>query len=332
VIAAAELLGRWGIPPDAEQRRPERGTNNTTLLISHNDARWVLRISQNLTGAQVAAEHRLLGTLRQAGLPFAVPEPVAALDGRTVIETESGPATLCRWLPGVRPDLTDLAMLTRFGTALGQLSVALRDAPAEDAPHDWRRADPLQVHPAVSDVPDLCARLEVARVDAEPLRDGARRVMRWWDSEVRAELPSQIVHGDFAASNMLIDPESGQVSAVLDFEIAGTDFRIQDPVASLGQSGALDGPDWERRVTALMSGYRSQVTLSEPELLAIPDLVLWRSIGTVLWRSGRWLRGQDPTDLVADRIEDLARSMDWLDARGQRLVSCCRESGPVTPS
>jgi len=332
VTVVAELLRRWGIPPDSYRRPTERGTNNTTLLISHNDARWVLRVSQNLTTAQVAAEHRLLGRLRRSGLPLAVPEPVPALDGSMVIETETGPATVCRWLPGVRPDLTEFGMLTRFGAALGELSVALRDVPAEDAPHDWRRADPLRVHPAVLDVPDLCARLEVARVDAEPLRDAAWRVRQWWDGGTRAELPSQVVHGDFAASNVLANPSSHEVTAVLDFEIAGTDFRVQDLVASLAQSGALDGPDWERRVMALMSGYGSRITLGEPELLALPDLVLWRSAGTVLWRAGRWLRGQDPVDLVDSRIQSLAWTMDWLDSRGQRLVSCCREAARVTPS
>ena len=314
-----DLLRRWGIPPDALQHRTERGSNNTTLFISLDDARWVLRISQNLTAAQVAAEQRLLARLRHAGLPFAVPEPVPALDGRTVIDTPDGPATLSRWLSGIRPDLADPVMMTRAGEALGQLDVALRDVPPRDAPHDWRRAEPLQVHPAVPDVPALCADLDAAGVDTTPLRDAADQVTRWFDS-ARATLPSQVVHGDFAASNMLADLETGQVTAVLDFEIAGADFRAQDLVAALIQTDALDGPDWEHQVTSFITGYGARVTLVQDEAVAVPPMVLWRAVGTVLWRAGRWRRGQDPLDLIADRIQNVATTMDWLTAHATRLV------------
>jgi homoserine kinase type II len=314
-----DVLRRWGIPPDAAARRTERGTNNTTLLISLNDDRWVLRVSQNLTTAQVAAEHRLLGRLRSAGLPFAVPEPIPALDGHTVIDTPDGPATLCRWLPGVRPDLTDPVLLARAGEALGRLDVALRDVPPRDAPHDWRRADPLAVHPAVPDVPDLCADLDAAGADTAPLRDAADRVTHWFESG-RGTLASQVVHGDFAASNMLTDPDSGQVTAVLDFEIAGADFRAQDITAALIQTDALDGPDWQDRVAALSSGYGKRVTLTKDEIAAIPHMIEWRAVGTVLWRAGRWRRGQDPLALVTDRIANVASTADWLTTHGSRLV------------
>lgn len=318
-----DLLRRWGVPADALQHRTERGTNNTTLFISLDDARWVLRVSQNLTAAQVAAEQRLLDRLRRAGLPFGVPEPVPALDGRTVIETPDGPATLSRWLSGVRPDLADPVMLARAGEALGQLDVALRGVPPRDAPHDWRRADPLEVHPAVPDVLDLWADLDAAGVPTAPLREAAEQVTRWFDS-ARGTLPSQVVHGDFAASNMLVDPESGQVTAVLDFEIAGTDFRAQDLIAALMQTEALDGPDWERRVAALISGYGRQVTLTEDEVAAVAPLLLWRAVGTVLWRAGRWRRGQDPLDLIADRVQNVAATRDWLAVHGSRLAELIR--------
>jgi Ser/Thr protein kinase RdoA (MazF antagonist) len=189
VSAIGDLLGLWGIPVAAEARRTCRGTNNTTFIIRHN-GRWVLRVSQNLSAPQVAAEHRLLERLRHAGLPFTVPEPVAALDGRTVVETGEGPATVCRWLPGVRPDFADPVMLERAGRACGQLSEALKSVPAQDAPHDWRRSDPLRVHPEVPDFPALCRELRQAGADTRALETGARRVMEWWDTS-HENLPGQ---------------------------------------------------------------------------------------------------------------------------------------------
>jgi homoserine kinase type II len=144
--APAGLLARWGIPADAELTRAERGSNNQTFAVAHGGGRWVLRISQNLSAAQARAEHRPLGRLRTAGLPFGVPEPVAALSGDTVAETPAGPATLCRWIPGVRPDLAADPALERFGRAIGLLSRALRPVAWSDAPQG-RGGDPLRAHP-----------------------------------------------------------------------------------------------------------------------------------------------------------------------------------------
>jgi Ser/Thr protein kinase RdoA (MazF antagonist) len=116
----AELLPAWRLPADAgtEIVRSDRGTNNQTFLVAQGCRRFVLRISENLSVAQVHAEQRLLRWLRRADLPFEVPEPVATTGGLTVIETAAGPATLCRWLPGVRPDLAgeELVSLVSSGS------------------------------------------------------------------------------------------------------------------------------------------------------------------------------------------------------------------------
>lgn len=142
----ADLLPAWqlGLDADTDIRRPEHGTNNQTFLVARASQRFVLRISENLSPAQVQAEQRLLGWLRRAGLPFAVPEPVAATDGKTMIETPAGPATLSRWLPGERPDFGTEPALERFGRAVGMLGQALQRVPSADAPQDWL-SSPLPV-------------------------------------------------------------------------------------------------------------------------------------------------------------------------------------------
>jgi hypothetical protein len=52
---------------------------------------------------------------RGAGLPFQVPGPVVTVAGEFVAETAAGPATPCRWIPGIRPDLTREPALRRSG-------------------------------------------------------------------------------------------------------------------------------------------------------------------------------------------------------------------------
>jgi len=176
-----ELLGRWGVARDAVLVAAERGSNNQSFVVTAPGGRWVLRISENLSLDEVRAEHRLLARLRGAGLPFEVPQPVTALDGRTVIATAAGPATLCRWIPGVRPDLADERAIEGFGRTLGLLSQALRPVPPADAPHDWR-INPLRAHPDAPGIDELCRSLTDSGVREEQaalLQSGVLYGPRW---------------------------------------------------------------------------------------------------------------------------------------------------------
>jgi homoserine kinase type II len=176
-----KLLACWGIPAGAAVARTGYGTNNHTVRVTAGARCWFLRISQNLTLAQVRAEHRLLAQLAQAGLPFAVPAPVALPDGGTVVDTPAGPVTLCEWIPGVRPDLSREAALERFGRAAAELSDALRDVAPQDTPHHWQDG-PLHAPP---DVGALARDLTAAGLDAgrvRVLRDGAEPAMAAWEA------------------------------------------------------------------------------------------------------------------------------------------------------
>jgi homoserine kinase type II len=317
-----ELLGRWGVARDAVLVAAERGSNNQSFVVTAPGGRWVLRISENLSLDEVRAEHRLLARLRGAGLPFEVPQPVTALDGRTVIATAAGPATLCRWIPGVRPDLADERAIEGFGRTLGLLSQALRPVPPADAPHDWR-VNPLRAHPDAPGIDELCRSLTDSGVREEQaalLKTAASRVAAWWPAAA-AQLPVQVVHGDMVASNMLVDPHTGEVTGVLDFEIAGTDFAVTDLAVGLLQSGVLYGPRWQRHVGALVHGYVSVSRLSRAELCAVPELFLCRAVGSVLWRAARWRRGQVQLSEVATRLTRLEAIMYWLTTSREEFLT-----------
>jgi homoserine kinase type II len=313
----AWLLSCWDIPPLA-RLTPTHGTNNQTFLVTAASVRLVLRISQNLTAAQIRAEHRLLGRLRQAELAFAVPEPVPARTGGFLVETAAGPATVTKWLPGERPDLSNEPALERFGRAVGQLSVGLGPVPPQDAPHNWLTS--THVHP---DVPDAAALArELAAVGVSSALTGPLMSFEpaSWLARADPGLPVQVVHGDVAASNVLADERTGEVTAVLDFEIAGADLRVQDLVVGLRHSGALTGPGWQRRTAALARGYRGVQELTEAEAAAVPDLLLARATGTVIWRAGRWRRGQASLEDVSVRLHGLVAAEEWLARNGRELT------------
>jgi len=55
----------------------------------------------------------------------------------------------------------------------------------------------------------------------------------------RCPSPAQVIHGDLAPLNVLADPDTDEVIGLLDFELAGADFRVQDILAALYKSTAL---------------------------------------------------------------------------------------------
>ena len=243
----------------------------------------MLRISQNLSADQ-PSRARLLGLLRAAGLPFGVPEPVAALGGDTVAETPAGPATLCRWIHGVRPELAADPALERFGRAIGLLSRALRPVAWSDAPQGLC-GDPLRAHP---DAPpaELARALRTAGMPAAQIRrlEAVTEQVRAQAQVTATDLPVQVVHGDLGASNALVDERTGEISGVLDFELAGPDARVQDLLVALLLSGALAGPGWARRAAVLVRGYAAVLSLGQAEIMAVPDLLVVRCVASVFWR------------------------------------------------
>ena len=325
-----KLLACWGIRAGAVVARTAYGTNNHTLRVTDGTRHWSLRVSQNLTLAQVQAEHRLLARLAQVGLPFAVPAPVALPTGATIVDTPDGPATLCEWIPGVRPDLDQEVTLERLGLAAAQLSDVLRQVEPRDTPQDWQYG-PLEAPP---DDDALERELTAAGLDTgrvRVLRAGADRVAQAWDATV-GRLPTQVVHADLAAANVLVSPDTGAVTGVLDFETAGRGIRALELAVLLALSGAVRGPHWPRRAAAVARGGAWSQRLTSTEQAALADLILVRAMSTTLWRAQRWRRGRSTLTEVASRLDTLAQTLHWRTTAGDELEHVVATSGLPSPA
>ena len=319
---AATLPPLWGFPKDTDITPAEvQGVNNLTFLVRYRQRRYVLRVTGFLSMAEVRAEHRIMGRLMRADLPFQVPEPVAALDGQTVMETPAGPATLCRWLPGVRPGTDGGMTFERLGRAVGVIDAALADVPMGDALRDWR-TDPRWVRPDDPPVDVLVDELCSAGISGEQagvLTAAARRAGRWWPHT--DGLPAQVIHGDITPANLLADRDTGEVTGLLDFELAGAGFRVQDVLAALYHSTALSAPDWPRRTAAFLRGRATVSRLEPAEVAALPELLIAHSLGSVLWGAVRWRAGLSYFGDVTGRIDRLEASTRWLAANEDKLLS-----------
>jgi homoserine kinase type II len=309
-------LSAWPITPTA-MTRTAHGLNNDTFFVAAREGDFVLRVYRNTADAsRVRDEHELLARLSLQELPFAVPAPVRTREGDTlaVLETSEGPrlATLFHRIPGGTASMT--ARDARLaGRALAQLDAALArlDLPVR-APASLRDVHPL--------VPDPLAALDDLDLGAHRARivDLFERLGATHEALVTS-LPRQIVHGDFAFINVLIN--DGVVTGMLDFEFAGPDVRAADLAYAIYITvvRAAPGERWPL-IDALASGYRRALPLDPAEAAAVPELLLRRSaFGIVHW-IGRWRSGLCGPEEPLARVERNALLSEWLAVDGPRVA------------
>ena len=120
---------------------------------------------------------------------------------------------------------------------------------------------------------------------------------------------------------MLADPDTDEVTGLLDFELAGAGLRVQDILAALYNSAALNAANWPYRTAAFLRGCASVRRLEPAEVAALPELLIVRSLGSVLWRAARWRAGLGRFGEVTAHADKLAETTRWLAANEDAFLS-----------
>jgi homoserine kinase type II len=314
----------WGLPSPWRAEPLAHGTNNQMVRVETAAGRYVLRIYSNRTDAgKVGIELQILAALQAQHLPFAVPTAIPTREGARCarIPTTSGEslAVLTTLIPGEHPRDDDLAQAEAAGEALSWLDDALarvRLTEQEAALLRGSFGDLEHCHPLVPDPPAAIATLPVPEATRQRLLARYAWLMDGIP-DLYARLPQQIVHEDYAPSNMLM--QSTRVTGVLDFEFCTRDVRAMDltvalswwPVRVLGT-----GDEWPI-IQAFTTGYARHVTLDAAEIAAIPLLYELRAYTSLIHRLGRHRQGLSPLAAVIDRAEAALERADWLRDSGE---------------
>ncbi|UAL31921.1 phosphotransferase [Nocardioides rotundus] len=272
-----ETLDRHrGIRVDAVER---------IVMSDHNALAWLHTDAGRLLAkwsvapdrfARLAALARLTSRMGERGVPVSV--PLTTIDGHDQLQVAGVSLGVQRVVDGALLDVADEEQVRSAGVTLARL-------------HDALAADG-----EAASLPGL----------GEP-RSLVERVGGWLERSAHApeapysllgelladappdDLPTQVVHGDYRAANVLCSGSS--VVAVLDFEEARLDHRVDE----LARSAVLLGTrfhDWgpvSADVRAgFLAGYQSVRRLSDPEQAWWRILVLWYSLAMIP-------AGEDPT-------------------------------------
>ena len=308
-----------------------RGQSNLTYLLADEDGRrWVARrppLGQLLASAHdVRRESRIMAALEPTLVP--VPGVVGCFDDDELADV---PVVVMEHVSGVVVDRPEVAEGLDDAVRRG-LGASL--APTLAAVH------------AV----DLAERglLDLASHSPYALRQ-LKRWSRQWEASRTRELPALdkltelltrvvpeqhelgLVHGDFHIRNVIADPGSGQIRAVLDWELC----TLGDPLADIGSLLAYwpqpDDPDPGYFSASLLPGFPDRSDLAAAYLLASgrdgSDLDYWHVLG--LWKiaiiaEGVLRRTIDDPRNTAEGGGPRVEFIDGLVDRAWRLVADAR--------
>lgn len=224
------LARRCGLTTPIDVTPVAGGRSNLTAVVTDADGRRVVVRRPPLSGVLASAhdvvrEGRIMAALAGSGVP--VPAVLATADEKagpgapvlatahvdgTVVRDRASAATLtaeqrARLTGPVATTLATLHAVDVDGIGLGDL--ARRDGYLARQVARWTR------------------QLEGGSDRALPVLDELARVLA-------ADVPEQrevaLVHGDYRLDNLIVDPPTGEVRAVLDWELA----TLGDPLADLG--------------------------------------------------------------------------------------------------
>lgn len=347
ILAAFGLRGNWTV---SEGRS---GWNNTTRFMENRGGdKLVLRVYETHRDAgKVRFEHAVLRALNGFDLPFAVPCPIVAPDGRTYVRLSDGTDRLAcafPYLDGDRPPERDFGAAYAIGVAAARLSAALADALPDETPayppyYELDRAYPLCTEERLE---ALCADPPAAfAAEAGRLRTlaAALRNIRAALPRLR-ELPHQLVHGDLNAGNLL--GTADRVSAVLDFEFCTRDARAmeiavlvsgyvdeaskpsdeEEADARLDATSEPDDADVEAALRLAMEtlrGFGERLKLTRAEAEAVPLLVRLRKLDVFLHFLSRYWDGVDGEEVLLAQLRSAERGLARLDRVGERLRRAC---------
>lgn len=217
---------------------------------------------------QLAQVVSWLGT---RGLPVSTPLP--AQGGRPRIEVDGASLELQHRIDGAILDVGDRAQVHTAGATLAHLHRALANTPAGLLPTALSGPD----EPLSGRVRGFLEgdRSHVPADSLQALTDAV-------GADLDEELPTQLLHGDFRGTNILLT--GLRVEAVLDFDEARIDHRIDE----LARSAVLLGTQfrtWDPVSVGvrsdLLAGYESVSPLSPTEARWWPVLVLWYSLAMI---------------------------------------------------
>ena len=263
-----------------------RGQSNLTYLVEDEQSRrWIVRRPPRghllASAHDVEREFRILSALQGTAVP--VPGIVASI---TDLAVADAPVVVMEYIDGLvvdRMDIVDgmdLSVRAEIGLDLARTMAAVHDVDL----------DAVGLGDLASHAPYAERQLKRWSRQWEQSRTRNLPALDAMTDLLRAKIPTQraltLVHGDLHIRNVIADPATGRIRAVLDWELT----TLGDPLADIGSLLAYwpepSDPPTGLFAASTMPGFVDRATLAQAYLYASgrdgADLDYWHVFG--LWK------------------------------------------------
>lgn len=270
--ATARALAGWGLPPAPTARLTGGAVNEHWRVDAPSGGRLVLRrYNPRHADRAIPYEHALLRFLAERRWPVAA--PLATPTGDTVFETEDGRWSLFPFLEGSPPPHEPLYQ-QRKGAVLALLHEDMAEWDAPGQRPTFGRVTDLDVQVRADGFASFAAlvtwfgerdRERAAALAGFRERNLAALVRLGYDAQ-----PDVVIYNECLANNVLF--QEGDVTALLDFDLAHEDARVTDVARSLLVDCWPSGRDLHYWMAGYAAHARPRLRVAEVDL--IPALML----------------------------------------------------------
>ncbi len=239
----------------------EEGVSNTNFKVETTTGLYALTLFEAAT-PQDDLPWFMDYTLYLDRKGYPAPGPALKRDGSSLGVINGKACALIKWLPGRWPRNPDVRHAASAGEYLAKLHLMGGDFPEvrvnSMGPHVWPHLIE-RCEPRASTNPRAEAILEDFREELEVLK------AQW-----PADLPRGAIHADYFTDNVLMT-DDGEVTGVIDYYYACTDFYAYDLAVSLNAWGFTPGGQpLPEMIHAFARAYARFRPLSEAEIKALP--------------------------------------------------------------
>lgn len=278
--ATARALAGWGLPPAPVARLTGGAVNEHWRIEAPSGEPLVLRrYNARHADRAIPYEHELLRFLAERSWPVAA--PMATADGDTLVRTTDGRWSLFPFLVGAPPPHEPLYQ-QRKGAVLALLHEDMAEWDSPGQRPTFGRVTDLDVQ-VRTDGFDSFAALVAWFGETDPA--GAQSLLEHRERNLAAlahlgydAQPDVVIYNECLENNVLF--HEGDVTALLDFDLAHEDARVADMARSLLVDCWPHGPDLHYWMAGYAAHARPRLRAAEVDL--IPALMvaneLWNTV------------------------------------------------------
>ncbi|MGO4789584.1 phosphotransferase enzyme family protein [Paenibacillus sp. 2KB_20] len=315
-----ELLQRYVHGPVHSIETVPFGMTNDSRIVVMNQGKYVARIYNRHTKNEerLRFEVELTAYLERCSLSFDVPGFVSCKDvAKYVVLSDGSLGSLTRFIEGEIPDLSRTSDVLSYGRTVGVISYALQQ-------FELNSVDVVCPEIAFHEVYNLHSLANQTNIyeflTCPPFEIDAEQIavlQGYYESGLNhaAELnvlPKQMVHHDILVFNLLLDPQSREMSGVLDFDFAAMDLRIWE--LSICLNHLLQQEDQTlTKVELFLDEYRKYMRLTRAEIQWIPYIMELYYVSLLSIYIGQHLAGRNIASYFHLMLKQLLIRSEWME-------------------